>query len=337
MNDVTIDNYQGLAERTSATANAGGCASAQVRIDTNTIRLLHGGMGLSTEAGEFLDELKKHIFYGKPLDLVNLAEECGDAFWYLAEILTALDRRFIDVMQQNIDKLRTRYPERFTHEAALVRDLDAEREVLEEADKAYDYLAADMHKELETHNVLSVPKGIVVGAPPWAYWAPEDPRWAQVDKAERDKWLLTEEFKQAADIEASTPITAGHRTCPHCGVALETMAICPDCATKGHRFAAGGTGGPVDPDTVQQRIAGDLPPHPPGVGKVRFFIDDVESGEPRAYVGDADDIPAAIKSLGYFAEYAFEELAKDPDGEPHTFEVSARIMTDAEVEALPQL
>ena len=38
-------------------------------------RLLHAGMGLSTEAGEFLDALKKHIFYGKELDRVNLAEE----------------------------------------------------------------------------------------------------------------------------------------------------------------------------------------------------------------------------------------------------------------------
>ena len=51
-----------------------------------TIRLLHAGMGLSTESAEILDSLKKHIFYGKPLDEVNLKEEMGDLFWYLAKV-----------------------------------------------------------------------------------------------------------------------------------------------------------------------------------------------------------------------------------------------------------
>lgn len=37
-------------------------------LDDGVKRLLHAGIGLSTEAGEFLDALKKHIFYGKELD-----------------------------------------------------------------------------------------------------------------------------------------------------------------------------------------------------------------------------------------------------------------------------
>ena len=188
MNDVTVENYQGLAERTSATAGMAGCASAQVRIDSNVVRLLHGAMGLCTEAGELQDQLKRHIFYGKPLDVNNIAEECGDLFWYLAETLTAIDRRFIDVMQTNIDKLRTRYPEKFTEYAALNRDLGAERVVLEGI-------------TLESETVT---------------------------------------FKQSSLTKRGDP-----RICPHCGVTLHTMEVCPDCATKGYRYAAGGTGGPV--------------------------------------------------------------------------------------------
>jgi NTP pyrophosphatase (non-canonical NTP hydrolase) len=129
---AVVSNYQKDAERTSATASLAGCNAVVSRLDdTQVIRLLHGAMGLCTEAGELQDQLKKHIFYGKPLDVVNIAEECGDLFWYLAETLTAIDARFIDVMHRNIEKLRARYPEKFTEDKAINRDLDAERAVLE--------------------------------------------------------------------------------------------------------------------------------------------------------------------------------------------------------------
>ena len=88
-------------------------------------------MGLCTESGELLDQLKKHIFYGEELDLTNIEEEGGDFAWYLAEIINALDVKFIDMLQKNIDKLRVRYPEKFTEEKALNRDLEKEREILE--------------------------------------------------------------------------------------------------------------------------------------------------------------------------------------------------------------
>ena len=43
--------------------------------DIGTLRLLHGVMGISTEAAELEDVMKKHIFYGKEVDTVNLKEE----------------------------------------------------------------------------------------------------------------------------------------------------------------------------------------------------------------------------------------------------------------------
>ncbi len=94
-------------------------------------RLLHGGIGLATEAGEFLDALKKHVFYGKELDKVNLREEMGDIFWYCAIIADQLDVDFATVMERNITKLKARYGEKFTEEAATTRDLKTEREILE--------------------------------------------------------------------------------------------------------------------------------------------------------------------------------------------------------------
>ena len=99
--------------------------------DKSMIRLLHAGMGLATESAEFLDALKKAIYYGKELDKVNLAEEIGDQMWYCAIALSELGVSFEEVMKKNIAKLEARYPEKFTEEKAENRDLKTERDILE--------------------------------------------------------------------------------------------------------------------------------------------------------------------------------------------------------------
>ena len=46
--------------------------------------LVHAQMGLTSEAGEFTDAVKKHRIYNKPLDIPNLIEEIGDILWFCA-------------------------------------------------------------------------------------------------------------------------------------------------------------------------------------------------------------------------------------------------------------
>ena len=46
------------------------------------VRILHAAIGCVTESGELLDALKKQIFYGRELDVVNVKEEAGDILWY---------------------------------------------------------------------------------------------------------------------------------------------------------------------------------------------------------------------------------------------------------------
>lgn len=99
--------------------------------DTDTVRLLHAMIGLCTEGGEIQDQVKKHIFYGKPLDKVNLVEELGDLMWYVAIASDVLGVSLDEIMQRNNDKLEARYGKVFTESAALNRDLDKEREILE--------------------------------------------------------------------------------------------------------------------------------------------------------------------------------------------------------------
>lgn len=93
--------------------------------------ILHGALGIVTEAGEIADAVKKSIFYGKPFDLVNLQEEIGDCFWYLAILAKEAGLSFEAIMEQNIAKLKARYPDKFTEHHALNRDLEHERNVLE--------------------------------------------------------------------------------------------------------------------------------------------------------------------------------------------------------------
>lgn len=120
--------YQHLASRTCANPDPAYC-----RMTMEMVELTHVGDGLATEAGEFIDALKKHIFYGKPLDRVNLAEELGDILWYVAYAARLLETTIDNIQEANIAKLRLRYPEKFTEAKAEHRDLVGERNILDTA------------------------------------------------------------------------------------------------------------------------------------------------------------------------------------------------------------
>src|ERR1700749_1985410 len=81
--------------------------------------LVHACMGICTESGELMDAIKKTTIYGKPLDITNISEEIGDLFWYLGLICNELHLKFEDIWEQNISKLRIRYPNNFTEENAI--------------------------------------------------------------------------------------------------------------------------------------------------------------------------------------------------------------------------
>lgn len=97
---------------------------------TKYIDLLHGVIGLCTEIGELQDQVKRYIFYGKSLDVVNVEEELGDFCWYIAIICNSLNLDWNVILNKNIDKLKARYPDKFTEDKAINRNLDEERKVL---------------------------------------------------------------------------------------------------------------------------------------------------------------------------------------------------------------
>lgn len=84
-------------------------------------QILHAHLGLSSETGEIGDAIKKHFIYGRPLDYDNLKEECGDLLWYIALMLSACGYTMESCMEDNIQKLKIRYPEKFTERDAMER------------------------------------------------------------------------------------------------------------------------------------------------------------------------------------------------------------------------
>lgn len=75
--------------------------------------LINGALGLTGEAGEVADLLKKGIYHGKGIDMFRLKEEIGDVCWYVALLCEAADFKLDEILEFNDNKLRKRYPEGF--------------------------------------------------------------------------------------------------------------------------------------------------------------------------------------------------------------------------------
>lgn len=75
--------------------------------------ILNGALGLTGEAGEVSDMLKKWIFHEKELDVEHLKKELGDVMWYMAMLCDSFGFDLDEILQMNIDKLKKRYPSGF--------------------------------------------------------------------------------------------------------------------------------------------------------------------------------------------------------------------------------
>ena len=112
---MNFDDYQSESDKT---ANRKHCAE-------RTARLTNFALGLSGEAGEVAELIKKHVFHDQPLDEDKLVRELGDCLWYLAALSSALAVNLSRVAETNIAKLRARYPNGFDAERSTVREGDA--------------------------------------------------------------------------------------------------------------------------------------------------------------------------------------------------------------------
>ena len=80
--------------------------------------LINGVLGLTGEAGEVSDLVKKGIFNEKGLDMDHIKKEVGDVCWYLALICKACCFDLDSVLETNVEKLKNYYPDGFDVERA---------------------------------------------------------------------------------------------------------------------------------------------------------------------------------------------------------------------------
>lgn len=95
------------------------------------IDVLHGAIGVITEAGEVAEYLLRWA-EGNPFDRVNVLEESGDLSWYIVRSLRGIGVTREQSDRANIDKLRGRHGEAFDVFRDANRNLTAEHSKLED-------------------------------------------------------------------------------------------------------------------------------------------------------------------------------------------------------------
>jgi NTP pyrophosphatase (non-canonical NTP hydrolase) len=84
--------------------------------------LWHLATGVSGEAGELIDAIKKHVVYQKVLDRANVIEEIGDLLFYIEGLMDAIGIDAEYAKEQNMAKLKRRYHDgKYSNKQAISR------------------------------------------------------------------------------------------------------------------------------------------------------------------------------------------------------------------------
>lgn len=115
---MDLNEYQNLAGRTCNRTDYPQFISEPGR---HAFDVMTWALGLTGEAGEVADLLKKGIGHGHGVDASKVCKELGDVLWYVAALAQAHGLSLEEVAQANVEKLRARYPQGFSTEASKAR------------------------------------------------------------------------------------------------------------------------------------------------------------------------------------------------------------------------
>ena len=119
MDKVDLNKYQEFVSSvTSEESNSKVAMSTRMEAiesqrPINTALLMTGAIGMASEGGEFAEIIKKCIFQGKPMDdetIFHIKRELGDIAWYWINSCRALNLDPNEVLAENVNKLKSRYP-----------------------------------------------------------------------------------------------------------------------------------------------------------------------------------------------------------------------------------
>ena len=124
---MTGNEYQQLALVPASKTNFDDLEAfiyAPEEVYDNQAAIIMATLGLTGEAGEVADLIKKAVFH-KHGDMTALTAkivaELGDVLWYVARLASAFGLNLEDIMQGNLDKLNARYEGGFSHAASINR------------------------------------------------------------------------------------------------------------------------------------------------------------------------------------------------------------------------
>ena len=119
MNNVDLNKYKDFVEEVTSLESNNTMVlkhtmeELEKESGVNIALLLTGAIGIASEGGEFAEIVKKCIFQGKPLDAetrFHAKRELGDILWYWINSCRALDLDPNEVVAENVNKLKARYP-----------------------------------------------------------------------------------------------------------------------------------------------------------------------------------------------------------------------------------
>ncbi|GAA0178512.1 nucleoside triphosphate pyrophosphohydrolase family protein [Clostridium sediminicola] len=106
---MTFEEYQEEMKRTAGDmSNLKECLSL-------------GAMGISGEAGEVTDYIKKVVYHSHEMSKENLVKELGDVLWYITYLAETVGYKLEDIAEINKNKLRKRYPDGWDEERSINR------------------------------------------------------------------------------------------------------------------------------------------------------------------------------------------------------------------------
>ncbi len=105
MNKSNLKEYQKLCKKTAK------------KFDNKEKEILSWGLGIAGEAGDVAGCIKKTFSHGND-QRDGIKENIGDTLWYTAMICNFFNWDLQEILEENIKKLKNRYPKGFTEKAA---------------------------------------------------------------------------------------------------------------------------------------------------------------------------------------------------------------------------
>lgn len=99
------------------------CKTTAKKFDSRELEILTWGLGITGEAGDVASCIKKTFAHKNDVS-PGIRENLGDTLWYIAMICNFFDWDLDKILEENMGKLRARFPQGFTYDSVARKMVD---------------------------------------------------------------------------------------------------------------------------------------------------------------------------------------------------------------------